>query len=154
MIATTQIITIYGSIIAESVSIGGVIILFLLAPVAITAQALTMDLLWTREDTEKEEKREADQQDKQADRDYDYKTKLAELRWQHKTDVAIAERTPVRTVTAPVPHWPDKRSFLSDPDRPLDLTPGRLAVMAGVTPRTARRWLADDRNGKETKPDA
>lgn len=63
---------------------------------------------------------------------------------------------PDRTLTgqgasdrSPVPRWPDKGAFLADTDRPEDLTYESLAEMAGVSQRTARRWLAAARNGKE-----
>jgi hypothetical protein len=46
-----------------------------------------------------------------------------------------------RSVTAIDRRWPDKAAFLSDVDRPVGLTSGELSAMAGISPRTARRWL-------------
>lgn len=51
-------------------------------------------------------------------------------------------------VSAPVRKWPDKTAFLSDPDR-TEYTAAQVKEMAGVTGRTARRWVFDAQNGKE-----
>jgi len=56
-----------------------------------------------------------------------------------------SERSPDRTATAPPGQWPDKAAFLADPDRPTDLSSPELADLAGISDRTARRWLADAR---------
>ncbi len=63
---------------------------------------------------------------------------------QEKTDT---DRTP----TEPVRRWPDKAAFLADPDRPDHLTADELAAMAGIAPRTARRWKAESRNGAQLR---
>jgi hypothetical protein len=77
-------------------------------------------------------------------------------RWERRT--MTGQMTDDRTVTGQMAgnrtdgrRWPDKDAFLSDPDRPDDLTAGQLSEMAGVSGRTARRWLAEVRssNGRE-----
>jgi hypothetical protein len=52
--------------------------------------------------------------------------------------------------------WPDKESFVSDGDRPDDLSAVELAAMTGQSERNARRWLAAARgqeggDGTETE---
>lgn len=71
--------------------------LFLLAPVAIGAQALTMDLVRVKDEAHKREKVEAEErqrrwalEDAQANRDHQRRLELDRLRWQHKTDVALS----------------------------------------------------------------
>jgi hypothetical protein len=56
-----------------------------------------------------------------------------------------SDRTPGRTAAGQPGQWPDKAAFLSDPDRPTDLSSPELAGLAGISDRTARRWLADAR---------
>jgi len=45
-----------------------------------------------------------------------------------------------------IPRWPDKSTFLADHDRTDHLTANDVAEMAGITDRTARRWLAAARS--------
>jgi len=75
--------------------------LFLLAPVAIGVQALTMDLVRVKDEGRKREQIEAEdrqwkreQEEKQADRDHQRKIELDKLRWQHKTEVALSAERP------------------------------------------------------------
>jgi hypothetical protein len=66
------------------------------------------------------------------------------------------DRTPTDNGTgdrSPVPKWPDKHAYLSDPDRPTDLTAGQLAELTGRTTRTARRWISDAQNHKQETDD-
>lgn len=70
---------------------------------------------------------------------------------QRKAEKVESVRSVSGQVTAPEIRWPDKAAFVTDTDRPDGLTTNQLAEMAGIAPRTARRWLAAVRsdNGKE-----
>jgi hypothetical protein len=133
--------------------------MFLLTPVAITAQALTLDLARTQHEAqeereierereaaalawEREREREREQEERQ------YRLELARLRWDAKVAMADNDRTVTgqqdndRTQTG---RWPDKAAFMSDPDRTA-VTVSDL-VTDGVHPRTARRWVAEAKDG-------
>jgi hypothetical protein len=133
--------------------------MFLLAPVAIGAQALTMDLVRVKEETRKrdqEEEKDKAWEREQAERrmklDHERKLELDRLRWQHKTNVALSDTDRHLSVTSmtPVCQWPDKQAFLSDTNRPSDMSPRQLASMADISERTAYRWLKDAENGKDS----
>jgi len=135
--------------IAESVSILGVIILFLLAPVAITAQALTMDLVWTREDADREEEKEAKQQDRQAERDHELR--MAQL----EADTKIQQERV--WANAEVRKERDKAKYTERPERSKTVSErspeydGRLAIIQEHTsdnpfsPADVQDWLGMSR---------
>lgn len=65
-------------------------------------------------------------------------------------------REGVRSVTEPDVvgrsvdrRWPDKAAFLADDDRLDDLSARALADAQGICERSARRWLAAVRNGRD-----
>lgn len=147
--------------VAQGVRILG-IAMFMLAPVAIAAQALTMDLARTREEIETEREQEADDRDWKRQQDADLR--VLGMRLAHEEKLARIDanagvrKEKVRALTldrqvseskSPVRQWQDKTDFLADPDRPTDMSPGQLADIAGISERTAYRWLAAARNGKE-----
>jgi hypothetical protein len=132
--------------------------MFLLAPVAIGAQALTMDLVRVNNETHKRELEEEkdkewkrEQEAEQRRLDHERKLELDRLRWQHKTKVALSDTDRQVAVTnePPVRRWPDKAAFLSDTGRPSDISPRQLAVVADISERTAYRWLEAAQNGKD-----
>jgi hypothetical protein len=133
--------------------------MFLLTPVAITAQALTLDLARTQHEAQGEREREREREvealawerEREREREQEerqYRLELARLRWEAKIAMADSDRTVTgqqdsdRTQAG---RWPDKAAFMSDPDR-TQISVSDL-VTGGVHPRTARRWVAETKDG-------